>query len=1272
MFYMSKLKKYLLFLFGCLLIYASNAQINSSISSSPRKFIAKGDIFGTRVFIKNIGQFDNVLPDNTKVIYAYVSGSEKVFFTNKGVIYLFEDRPKLSEHDREEMEHDKNYVPKSPKTYSVNVHWPNCNPVLNIQEDFKTSHYHTYGTLKEKAECFEKITYKNVYPNIDLEYLLPSLRNNGLKYTFIVHPGGNTEDIKIKYSGDVKKIALQPESGNILVKTPILSFSELAPASFQFENGLSPARKLASNFVLKNNIISFNFPNGYNKNADLIIDPWVVNLTTLIPTNANSGFDVDFDYVGNYFVYGGDFIPQKVAKYDVTGNLLWTFNGVPPIANWNTFSYSGNFLVDKASGKVYVSEGFSPTIGIRMIRLNQSGVYDNFVSIPSVSWNEIWDMGYDCANGTIFALGGSVASNQSAGTLNTTTGAITPQTFTPFGTAAQDIVSHAIDPSGNIFFIFASFGTPFLNNRLMRANATFNGSTWIQPSTFTSFNESLNKNYPGSSTSSNGYNALAANANYLYYYDGQSVAAYNKLTGAIIASAFVPSLSLLQQGGIAVDDCDNLYLGGEDNIVCYNFNGTAFVPNGNIPLNVGSGFAHVTDIKYFLSSNQLYVSGIGFGGMVDAINSTNCVVFKVGVTTPCSSNNLGLAVVTCTTGILNPVLTFSLTNSVGLTSVQTNSVGSLTNTISNLPAGTYTLLTQVNAPCGPIRRDVFVIDPFPLFSISISSITCNGSSNGSVIITDTSAVPSVLSYSWVATPLAALSPAPQQSNLPPGTYTCIITDSKSCTDTIIATILQPSALSLSVSANNTIVCVNDRALLSSSLSGGVGAPYTYTWSTGIITNTSVVTQISGGQYNYSLTAFDANLCPVSAVQTLSFVNYPILLVSDSSIICEGESINLTANGAETYTWLPGNPLSPTLGNGVTVSPSTSIDYTIVAENYTCRSSANVYVDVVPFPNFTLFSPKQFLCKGESTFISATGTAASNYSWSPANTLSANNLPLVIAAPLVSTNYTVTGYNVKDTLFCGHTQAIDIVVIPKVLASVSNSIAVCLGEQAVLSASGGNTYSWSPATSLNISNQSQALAQPKVSTIYTVNISNNGVCGDSAMVMVVVNPNPSVNAGRDTIFNLDEAMSLNASGTGTLTWIDGENIFCRVCPETQIKATRTGCYYIETLNEFGCKANDDVCVTVTGNFEVYIPNSFTPNADGLNDEFKVYGHSISDVRLEVFDRWGENIYTSAGGDVAWNGIYQGELCQQGVYVYKVSYKTLDFKTENKVGHISLIR
>jgi gliding motility-associated-like protein len=117
---------------------------------------------------------------------------------------------------------------------------------------------------------------------------------------------------------------------------------------------------------------------------------------------------------------------------------------------------------------------------------------------------------------------------------------------------------------------------------------------------------------------------------------------------------------------------------------------------------------------------------------------------------------------------------------------------------------------------------------------------------------------------------------------------------------------------------------------------------------------------------------------------------------------------------------------------------------------------------------------------------------------------------------------------------------------------------------------------------------------------------------------------------------------------------------------------SSCYKIEAVNEFGCKATDDVCVEVTTNYNIYIPNIFTPNNDEMNDVFLVYGTGLSDFEMIIFDRWGERLFTSNDQLKGWDGTYKDKLCKNDVYPYLIKYKSLDGKKHTKTGHVTILK
>jgi gliding motility-associated-like protein len=331
-------------------------------------------------------------------------------------------------------------------------------------------------------------------------------------------------------------------------------------------------------------------------------------------------------------------------------------------------------------------------------------------------------------------------------------------------------------------------------------------------------------------------------------------------------------------------------------------------------------------------------------------------------------------------------------------------------------------------------------------------------------------------------------------------------------------------------------------------------------------------------------------------------------------------------------------------------------------NGTCSSTTSFSVTNIPNPIISV--PSVSICGSNATL---TAFGASSYTWSPAGSLSSSTGSTVIANPVATTVYSIIG----TSLNC-NSETQTATVSPQIIIAITGNQSICFGKKITLNAGGGNRYLWAPSESLNSAINSEVVASPSVTTIYTVNVSNNGSCGKTATVLVTVNPKPQVFAGRDTTFNLDEPMFINATGTGTLTWVSGESIFCKDCPETKINATQSGCYVIEAITEFGCKASDDVCVEITTNSEMFIPNSFTPNDDGLNDVFFVYGFSLPEIKIEIFDRWGEKVFSSNNQKIGWDGTYKGTACKSDIYVYNLSYKSLNGKKQFKTGHVSINR
>ncbi len=416
---------------------------------------------------------------------------------------------------------------------------------------------------------------------------------------------------------------------------------------------------------------------------------------------------------------------------------------------------------------------------------------------------------------------------------------------------------------------------------------------------------------------------------------------------------------------------------------------------------------------------------------------------------------------------------------------------------------------------------------------------------------------------------------------------------------------------------------------------------------------------------------EAATCTSTAVRQVSVIALPNLQAFASrTVICAGDKVNINANGASNYTWSPAVNLSSLYSNFVVATPMNTITYTIVGNNGVCTTSIALTIDVKPRPVLNLSTDKQKICQGQSTTIFASG--CTGYSFHPSPYTNVTNTTIAIVTPTASFNFSVTGYNGDSINACPFTKEILITVVPQVTPGIIKNTGVCEGQSVKLNSEGSNTYQWTPFEGLNNPNIRDPYAQPKVTTIYSVYVSDGGYCGATATVEVKVYPMPTVTAGPDMIYNSDDPMFLNAKGTGTLTWIFGDNIICYVCPQSQITATRSGVYQVQTTNEFGCKATDDVWVEVTNDYPIFIPNSFTPNYDELNDVFLVYGQGIIQFEMLIFDRWQHQIFSSTDQQKGWDGTYRGKIVKNDSYIYVINYKTYDGKKHTKTGFVAVVR
>jgi len=187
---------------------------------------------------------------------------------------------------------------------------------------------------------------------------------------------------------------------------------------------------------------------------------------------------------------------------------------------------------------------------------------------------------------------------------------------------------------------------------------------------------------------------------------------------------------------------------------------------------------------------------------------------------------------------------------------------------------------------------------------------------------------------------------------------------------------------------------------------------------------------------------------------------------------------------------------------------------------------------------------------------------------------------------------------------------------------------------------------------------------------------------SKIDMICVLPNPIANIYvpdpiqnyKDNLFYFDN-LSSNAT---TYLWTFGDESSTNMINPIHSYDSPPGFYQITLIafNEFGCSDTTYTTIQLIEDLSVYVPNSFTPNGDGTNDVFLPIidsGIDIYTYRLLIFNRWGSVVFESLNKDIGWNGTYGGEIVQDGVYIWKITFNSSDNEEEIEYsGHVTLIK
>ena len=386
-------------------------------------------------------------------------------------------------------------------------------------------------------------------------------------------------------------------------------------------------------------------------------------------------------------------------------------------------------------------------------------------------------------------------------------------------------------------------------------------------------------------------------------------------------------------------------------------------------------------------------------------------------------------------------------------------------------------------------------------------------------------------------------------------------------------------------------------------------------------------------------------------------------------LCYGDSIPLhtVAQAGQQYLWSPFvNTTCPTCDTTLAF-PDTTTTFTITASLGNCQALDSVVVNVTRlYPNA---GPDVAECPGFGRTLIASG--GDSYLWQPAVGIDNPVEDTVTATPPATTTYVLTA--TSSGFVCNATDTVVVTVYPGATATVSADTTICYGTRATLYGSGGETYAWSPLDIVTGPSGSVTDAFPSDTTAFRLIVTDVNGCKDTAYVTVNVFPEPPISVSPPQYIYYGEEVMLEASGGASYLWTPDSTLQLETTTNPLARPSFSTTYTVLITTDNGCSFEREVPVIVDRTSFVLAPNAFSPNGDGINDQFKIIVRGVFQVRkIQIFDRWGESLFQTNDVDQGWDGTFNGQPAAVGVYVYQIQGTDINDQPILQSGHLLLLR
>ena len=517
-------------------------------------------------------------------------------------------------------------------------------------------------------------------------------------------------------------------------------------------------------------------------------------------------------------------------------------------------------------------------------------------------------------------------------------------------------------------------------------------------------------------------------------------------------------------------------------------------------------------------------------------------------------------------------------------------------------------------------------------------------------------------------------------NLTPGTHKYWIRFTDNCTypeDTAFYTIKVGDSLRLTTSADTTI-CYGTSATLVANASGGSFGSYLFDWGLGSNTaNTFSVQPNTHQTYTVRLSDNCSSFEPTASV-TVSVLDSILVAIQGPDTACYGERINMTSivtggkSNQYTYNWFPGGTTSEIETD---ILRSTKEYRLTVSDGCTPTNGTSTHTIVARKPLSLVTSKDTVLCFGESTSM----TVTPNGGIEGQHEVTWNHGLGTGLSKTVTPNKTDT-YHVTLWDRCSDSVSADIQVqvnpLPIVNFYTASSV-YCTGLPVHFfdssSSSLPNSFSWNFSNGESSSVQNPTLLFNSTGLIdVKLKVTNSFGCVDSlskaSFVRIVDHPIADFTfSPQDPSFLQSKVEYVNTSKHYTSSlWDFGDGISSRDQNASNIYRD-SGLYTIvlRVENGIGCFDEISKSVYVADDVVIHVPTAFSPNKDGINDDFRPFIRGMKSYDLMIYNRWGEVLFTSTESTKYWDGMANGERAILGFYFYRLTGVDMNEKKLNEM-------